>query len=113
MQEREGLDDILAAIDPLLSDSDKFKQRGGAEILAGVLRGAWIRCASLVIGINDKLTGSKHWSRATSDKLWSWTAQRLDRMFGQIKPDTLTFWESFFQVSLIEFAPCTTKLTLV
>jgi proteasome activator subunit 4 len=39
MLEHEGLDDILAAIDPLLSDSDKFKQRGGAEILAGVLRG--------------------------------------------------------------------------
>jgi proteasome activator subunit 4 len=39
MLEQEGLDDILAAIDPLLSDSDKFKQRGGAEILGGVLRG--------------------------------------------------------------------------
>lgn len=39
MLEQEGLDDILTVIDPLLSDSDKFKQRGGAEILAGVLRG--------------------------------------------------------------------------
>ena len=39
MLEHEGLDDILSAVDPLLSDPDKFKQRGGAEILAGVLRG--------------------------------------------------------------------------
>ena len=35
----EGLDNILEVIDPLLFDADKYKQRAGAEILAGVLRG--------------------------------------------------------------------------
>ncbi len=35
----EGLDKILEAIDPLLFDSEKFKQRAGAEILAGIMRG--------------------------------------------------------------------------
>jgi proteasome activator subunit 4 len=40
MFENEGLDRILAATDPLLSDADKFKQRAGAEFLAGLLRGA-------------------------------------------------------------------------
>jgi hypothetical protein len=56
MFEHEILDDILKTIDPLLSDSDKFKQRAGgvflelllcacrsphsaAEFLAGLLRG--------------------------------------------------------------------------
>lgn len=35
----EGLDDLLAVVDPLLSDADKFKQRAGAEFLTGLLRG--------------------------------------------------------------------------
>lgn len=56
MFEHEVLDDILKTIDPLLSDSDKFKQRAGgvftlllrscfltqplaAEFLAGLWRG--------------------------------------------------------------------------
>lgn len=82
MLEHEGLDDIIAAIDPLLSDTDKYKQRAGAEILGGILRGA------------------KHWSGANSDKLWTWTTERLDRIFGQIKPDTLPFWEGFFHYQL-------------
>lgn len=29
----------LAAVDDLLLDADKFKQRAGAEVLAGILRG--------------------------------------------------------------------------
>jgi proteasome activator subunit 4 len=40
MFENDGLDSVLAATDPLLSDADRFKQRAGAEILAGLLRGA-------------------------------------------------------------------------
>jgi proteasome activator subunit 4 len=39
MFEHEVLDNILAVIDPLLSDPDKFKQRAGAEFLTGLLRG--------------------------------------------------------------------------
>ena len=35
----EGIDKILEVVDPLLFDADKYKQRAGAEILAGVLRG--------------------------------------------------------------------------
>jgi proteasome activator subunit 4 len=104
MLEHEVLDDILAAIDPLLLDSDKFKQRGGAEILAGVLRGPYISDGiSLHIEIDGKSTGSKHWSSGTSEKLWTWTTDRLGRIFGQIKPDTLSFWEGFFHVSFIAF----------
>ncbi|KAJ7785950.1 hypothetical protein B0H16DRAFT_1488659 [Mycena metata] len=76
MFEHEVLDDILKTIDPLLSDSDKFKQRAGAEFLAGLWR------------------GSKHWPRPLWQKLWTWSIARLDSVFPQIKPDTFQFWQS-------------------
>lgn len=34
-----GLDEILTRVDSLLFDVDKYKQRAGAEILVGILRG--------------------------------------------------------------------------
>jgi proteasome activator subunit 4 len=40
MLEHEGLEQLLGVIDPLLSEPDRFKQRAGAELLAGLLRGA-------------------------------------------------------------------------
>ena len=46
MLEHEDFGDILAVIDVLLPDSDKFKQRAAAEILAGVLRGQSIHWQS-------------------------------------------------------------------
>ncbi|KAF8898414.1 hypothetical protein BD779DRAFT_1607229 [Infundibulicybe gibba] len=73
-----GFDRVLVVIEPLLCDPDKFKQRAGAEILTGLLR------------------GSKHWQTSESEKLWQWTVSRLDQIFAQIKPDTLSFWESVF-----------------
>jgi hypothetical protein len=58
MLEHKVLDDILAAIDPLLSDSDKFKQRGGAEILAGVLRGLLFQWH--LVGYRDGWRTNRH-----------------------------------------------------
>ncbi|TFK76811.1 hypothetical protein BDN72DRAFT_829977 [Pluteus cervinus] len=69
------LDNCLATIEPLLSDSDNFKQRAGAELLAGVIR------------------GSKHWPPHLVNKLWEWTKPKFDKILSQIKPDTLPFWE--------------------
>ncbi|TFK57500.1 ARM repeat-containing protein [Heliocybe sulcata] len=86
------LDSILSAIDPLLSDADKFKQRGGGEMLVGLWR------------------GSKHWPKIWSEKLWSWTMTRLDRIFSQIKPDTLPFWESVFTLQLADWDPRRNRL---
>ena len=37
--EYQDLENIFSAIDASLSDADKFSQRAGAEMLAGVLRG--------------------------------------------------------------------------
>lgn len=45
--QHEGLENILAAIDLPLSDLDKFRQRAGAEILVGVLRGSYTLLAAL------------------------------------------------------------------
>ncbi|KDQ54780.1 hypothetical protein JAAARDRAFT_134622 [Jaapia argillacea MUCL 33604] len=87
MYEATKLDQILAVVEPLLFDSDKFKQRGAAEILLGLWR------------------GSKHWPKQSSAKLWSWTMDRMDRIFAQIKPDTLPFWETAFSLQLVDRDP--------
>lgn len=39
MFEDKHVESILSAIEPLLTDSDRFKQRAGTELLAGLLRG--------------------------------------------------------------------------
>ena len=39
MFEQEKLQTILDTIDPLLADGDRYKQRSGAELLAGLSRG--------------------------------------------------------------------------
>jgi|ERR1700691_2715900 hypothetical protein len=39
MLESEKLEELLDVLDPLLEEPDRFKQRGAAEILAGLLRG--------------------------------------------------------------------------
>jgi proteasome activator subunit 4 len=49
---------------------------------------------------NDRL-GSKHWPKQKWDKLWTWTLDRIDQIFVQIKPDTLSFWKSVFSVSAL------------
>ena len=82
MYEHQILDDILGVIDPLLTDNDRYQQRAGAEILAGLLR------------------GSKHWPQEYYIKLWDWFMSRLKSIYNQIKPDTLNFWEGVFNVRI-------------
>ncbi|TCD70651.1 hypothetical protein EIP91_002372 [Steccherinum ochraceum] len=82
MYEDERLEELLAVIEPLLTDADRFRQRAGAELLAGLLR------------------GSKHWPAKKYDALWSWIMSRMNRIFAQIKPDTLSFWENMFNEQL-------------
>ncbi|KAJ3843176.1 hypothetical protein F5878DRAFT_605646 [Lentinula raphanica] len=85
--ESDGLDTLLETIDPLLFDPDKYKQRAGGEVLAGLFR------------------GSKHWSKTNTDNLWKWLMDRLSRLFAQLKPDTLNFWESIFTCILEDRDP--------
>lgn len=74
------MEELLALIEPLYADADRFKQRAAAEVIAGLLR------------------GSKHWREHAREKVWSWFVQRMDSIFAQIKPDTLSFWEIAFHV---------------
>ncbi|KAJ7129977.1 hypothetical protein C8R43DRAFT_1025251 [Mycena crocata] len=87
MFEHEILDEILKTIDPLLSDSDKFKQRAGAEFLAGLWR------------------GSKHWPKPLWTKLWTWSITRLQAVFLQIKPDTFPVWQSAVSNQILDRDP--------
>lgn len=76
MSQGVGFENILNATELLLWDTDRFKQRAGAEMLAGITRGA------------------KNWPKQHSDQLWSWVLSRLDRIFTNIKPDTIGVWEA-------------------
>ena len=97
--EDRHLDTILESINPLLTDPDRFKQRAGAEVLVGLLRGIALGVCRFIRTENHHL-GSKHWPKQKWDKLWSWVMDRIDQIFVQIKPDTLNFWKSVFSVSV-------------
>ena len=97
--EDRHLDTVLESINPLLIDPDRFKQRAGAEVLVGLLRGKGSDTFRLADAENCHL-GSKHWPKQKWDRLWTWTMDRIDQIFVQIKPDTLSFWKSVFSVSI-------------
>lgn len=100
--EDRHLDTILESIEPLLTDPDRFKQRAGAEVLVGLLRGT-TPCLFCSVCTKNCCLGSKHWPKQKWDKLWTWTMERIDQIFVQIKPDTLSFWKSVFSVSAFAF----------
>lgn len=80
MFEAKHLDKLLDAVEPLINENDRFKQRAGAELIAGILR------------------GSKHWIEPERRKLWDWFISRLPVIYAQVKPDTVTFWEGLILV---------------
>jgi proteasome activator subunit 4 len=96
--QHEVFDAITPVMDPLIVDSDKFKQRAGGEFLVGLLRGNRYHSYCFLSSCIDHALGAKHWPKTPSDRLWAWTTSRLDRIFAQIKPDTLSFWETAFSV---------------
>lgn len=72
---------LLGVTNALIPDLDKFRQRAGAELLTGLLRGV------------------KHWAPQSSDQVWNWLSGRLSVIYAQIKPDTSTLWQCVFHVS--------------
>jgi hypothetical protein len=44
MFEHQILDALLTVVEPLIMDTDRFRQRSAVEILAGLLRGAQYFC---------------------------------------------------------------------
>lgn len=59
------------------ASDQKNSQRAASEILAGLIR------------------GTKHWSLAKLDNVWTWLTPVLRKVFHSITPDSLTYWESF------------------
>ncbi|KAH9937428.1 ARM repeat-containing protein [Fomitopsis serialis] len=87
MFQHELLELILPAIEPMLKDADRFKQRAGAEMLIGLLR------------------GSKHWPKQWRDQLWGWFMSQIQAIHNSIRPDTLSFWDAAFNELLMERDP--------
>ena len=81
MFEDKYLELFISALNPLCFEADRFKQRSAVESLAGLLRGI------------------KHWKPSPTKNVWAWFMERLPTIFAQIRPDTNTMWESFFNVT--------------
>lgn len=92
------LPDLLDIVEPLLASTDKFQQAAAAEILTGLLRG-------MLYGTHicsySRAIGSKHWSQHSLDSLWGWFVPRFDQILSQARPDTVVYWTSFLQVSVL------------
>lgn len=101
MSQGVGFENMLNPAEQLLWDADRFKQRAGAEMLAGITRGmATLALIKFECGLTIDNIGAKNWPKQRSDELWSWVISRLDRIYASIKPDTIGFWEATFSVSL-------------
>ena len=73
---------VQPVVEELLADPDQNKQRAAAELLAGIIG------------------GSKHWPQNAQQNLWIWFAPLIPKALGpNVKPDTLTIWTSFLEVS--------------
>jgi proteasome activator subunit 4 len=100
MSQGAGFENILSSTEQLLWDTDRFKQRAGAEVLAGITRGiATLALNEFKYGLAIDIIGAKNWPKQHFDQLWSWIISRLDRIYTSIKPDTIGFWEATFTVS--------------
>ncbi|EPQ60969.1 hypothetical protein GLOTRDRAFT_135553 [Gloeophyllum trabeum ATCC 11539] len=76
----EPLDAMRPVLEDLIKDSDKNKQRGAAELLAGLFG------------------GSKHWPGKIQQRVWDWFQPRISMIFGQsVKTDTMLIWTSFLE----------------
>ena len=43
-------------------------------------------------------TGSKNWPLPITNRIWDWVLARMDKIFAQIKPDTVITWETLISV---------------
>src|SRR5258708_5319264 len=82
----------------LLEDTDENKQRGAAELLAGLIGGA--RSSTIIRGCSaDSPPGSKHWPMPAQQRLWAWVTPLIPKFLGSnVKTDTLMIWTSFLEV---------------
>ena len=88
--EDEPFEVLRPIVESLFNDVDQNKQRAAAEISAGIL-GAM-----------------KHWPQAKQQRIWDWFMPNLEKaMSSNLKPDTLSVWTSFFEVSASRYGTVT------
>jgi len=86
-------------IEKYITVADKDKQRGAAELLAGVLSGTRPCYIATIFMTYMTFQASKHWSVEKQVKIWNWFAPNINKIFKQnIKTDTLPVWTSFLEV---------------
>lgn len=79
----EPFEALRPTIEKLLDDTEKNKQRGAAEFLAGVIG------------------GSKHWPTDKQMKLWEWFVPYIPKILGLRNNDVIPIWTSFLSVRLV------------
>ncbi|KAG0235309.1 hypothetical protein BGW42_005476 [Actinomortierella wolfii] len=81
--------DVVAPIAERLcrQTDDKNCQRACAELMAGMIR------------------GSKHWRKASLDRMWRWAIPLLKRTLQQCTPDALMYWERFVHYTCAQRDP--------
>ena len=97
----DPFDVYRVVIEKYITVADKDKQRGAAELLAGMLSGKHSLNFTTVFTIYMTFQASKHWSVEGQTKIWNWFTPNINKIFNQnIKTDTLAVWTSFLEVRM-------------
>jgi hypothetical protein len=95
----EPFEALRPTLENLLADTEPDKQRGSAELLAGVIGGKLQYELSRMYDLNIYWVGSKHWPSDAQRRLWVWFTPFIRKIFSHnIKTDTLMIWTSFLEV---------------
>lgn len=97
----DPFDVYKVTIEKYITVADKDKQRGAAEMLAGMLSGEYLRYFTTISATYMTFQASKHWSVEKQTKIWNWFTPNINKIFNQnIKTDTLPVWTSFLEVRM-------------
>jgi proteasome activator subunit 4 len=97
----DPFDVFKVVIEKHITVADKDKQRGAAELLAGMLSGKYSFYSTTILMAYVTFQASEHWSVEKQTKIWNWLTPNINKIFRQnIKTDTLTVWTSFLEVRI-------------
>jgi len=103
----DPFDAFKVVIEKYITVADKDKQRGAAELLAGILSGKHSFYSTTIL-THATFQASEHWSVEKQTKIWNWFVPNINKIFKQnIKTDTLPVWTSFLEVRMDESDPAT------
>ena len=97
----DPFDVYKVVVEKYITVADKDKQRGTAELIAGVLSGERSFYLITVFMTYVAFQASKHWSVEKQTRIWNWFAPNINKIFKRnIKTDTLPVWTSFLEVRI-------------